>query len=67
MGTIIYKPHCGKCGAIINQEIAYIRYDGGFIETEPYKCTYCGEIFETIEIPMPKEWNNTIRRDNTWE
>lgn len=61
MATIIYKPHCGKCGAIINQKVTYIRYDGGFIDTEPSKCAYCGEVFGTIEIPIPEEMNTMIR------
>lgn len=65
MGTIIYKPHCARCGAIINQEVTYrgvaeeiaknCLYSGSLIEIEPYRCTCCGEIFGTIEIPMPKE------------
>ena len=62
MGTILYKPHCGKCGAIIDQEVTYSKimlkdylYAGGFIDIEPYRCACCGEVFETIEIPIPKE------------
>jgi len=67
MGTIIYKPHCGKCGAIITQEITYRRvaeeiaknclYSGYFIDIEPNRCPCCGEVFGTIEIPIPKENN----------
>lgn len=64
MGAIIYKPHCSKCGAVINQEITYKivgeigkthlfgRY---LVGINPIKCARCGEVFETIEIPMPKE------------
>lgn len=65
MGTIIYKPHCARCGAIITQEVIcrkmvarvkkdYLYHDS-FNSIEPYRCVYCGEVFETIEIPMPKE------------
>ena len=65
MGTIIYKPHCGKCGAIINQKVTYRgiaeeikranSYSGCFISIEPNRCACCGEVFGTIEIPLPKE------------
>ena len=64
MGTIIYKPHCGKCGAIINQQVRYRNmkdevtknlWGGYFIDIEPNRCACCGEVFGTIEIPIPKE------------
>ena len=65
MGTIIYKPHCAKCGAIINEEVTYRKletliaknflYSGGLIEIEPNRCKSCGEWFETIEVPIPQE------------
>jgi predicted Zn-ribbon and HTH transcriptional regulator len=65
MGTIIYKPHCARCGATINEEVTYRKletritknflYSGGFIEIEPNRCENCGEMFGTIEIPIPKE------------
>ena len=64
MGEIIYKPHCSKCGAVINQEIAYrINTDESrktlflsyFSEIDPNRCPRCGEIFGTIKIIMPKE------------
>ena len=65
MGTIIYKPHCAKCGAIINEEVTYSKlemgiaknflYSGGLIEIEPNRCESCGEWFETIEVPIPQE------------
>lgn len=65
MGTIIYKPHCSKCGAIINQKVTYrkaveevaknrLYY---YIDVEPNRCACCGEVFGTIVIPMPKENN----------
>lgn len=65
MGTIIYKPHCAECGALINEEVTYRRlepliptnflYSYNFFEIEPNRCESCGEWFETIEVPMPKE------------
>lgn len=66
MGTIIYKPHCAKCGAIINEEVTYRKlkaliaekylYSGcDLFEIEPNRCESCGEWFATIEVPMPKE------------
>lgn len=63
MGIIIYKPHCGKCGAIINQKITYRKvaiakdrlYGGCFIDIKPNRCACCGEVFETIEILIPEE------------
>ena len=74
MGTIIYKPHCARCGAIINQEVTYreiaIRIDkkylyrDSFIDIEPCRCACCGEVFETIEIPMPKKSEVEDGNDN---
>lgn len=64
MGKIIYKPHCGKCGAIIDQEVTYKkdleaitknRLHSGYFTVDPYRCACCGEVFNTIEIPIPKE------------
>jgi len=65
MGTIIYKPHCAECGALINEKVTYRRlepliptkflYSGSFIEIEPNRCESCGAWFETIAVPMPKE------------
>ena len=70
MGTIIYKPHCARCGATINEEVIYRKhetriaknflYSGGFIEIEPNRCENCGEVFETIEIPIPKEGEGEV-------
>lgn len=65
MGAIIYKPHCAKCGALINDEVIYKKleplignrymYPYNFIEIEPNRCESCGEWFEGIEVPLPKE------------
>lgn len=56
MGIIIYKPHCSKCGAIIDQ-VTYRKITelGNFIDIEPSRCPRCREVFETIEIPIPEE------------
>jgi hypothetical protein len=66
MGTIIYKPHCAKCGALINDEVGYhkritIEHNmGNYLNREPYdiqpnRCKVCGEYFSTIEIRHPTE------------
>jgi DNA-directed RNA polymerase subunit RPC12/RpoP len=65
MTKIEYKPHCGKCGALIDEEVTYrdvviedksIRdysYLSGVV-IEPYRCSHCGEMFDRIEIRIPK-------------
>lgn len=62
MGAIIYKPHCGKCGAIINQQVRYRNMKIevtknllSYIDIKPNRCACCGEVFHTMEISMPKE------------
>lgn len=69
MGTIEYKPHCGKCGALIKEEITYqdiiverpaisdYSYNAG-VEICPYRCKNCGEIFDRIEIKPPRKMEN---------
>ena len=65
MTKIEYKPHCGKCGALIYEEVAYrdVIIEGraisdysysNDIEISPYRCNNCGAIFNQIEIKMPK-------------
>lgn len=66
MTKIEYKPHCGKCGALINEEVTYrdviiegksisdYSYSNG-IEISPYRCNNCGEPFNLIEIKMPEK------------
>lgn len=66
MGTIIYKPYCGKCGALIDEEVTYrdviiegraisdYSYSNG-IEISPYRCNSCGEMFNRIEVKTPKK------------
>jgi DNA-directed RNA polymerase subunit RPC12/RpoP len=66
MATIEYKPHCGKCGALIDEEVTYrdVVIEGKSIRDysylsgaviEPYRCSCCGEIFNQIEIRIPKK------------
>lgn len=65
MTKIEYKPHCGKCGALIDEEVTYrnIVIEGKSIRDysylsgiviEPYRCSYCGEMFDRIEVKIPK-------------
>lgn len=63
MGTIVYKPHCSKCGAVINEQISYRNMVFGptsnnllaqqWTDVFPTKCKYCNQPFNAIEIPMP--------------
>lgn len=65
MGTILYKPHCAKCGALIEGDIMYrgliervvshSSYQNSLVMVYPDKCKCCGEPFNSIEIPLPKE------------
>ena len=67
MSKIIYKPHCEKCGAIIEQKIQYKRIvpeDNIDIprvhylisyEFYPYRCENCGATFDSAEIRLPEE------------
>lgn len=65
---IVYKPHCGNCGSLIDMEVAY-RYVyekdtetmlANMVCTEVYpdRCDNCGATFNTIEIQMPKQLND---------
>ena len=65
MTKIEYKPHCGKCGALIDEEVTYrnVVIEGKSIRDysylsdaviEPYRCSYCGEMFDRIEVKIPK-------------
>ncbi len=63
--NIIYKPHCGKCGALIDEDVSFrkIHMDSKNFkilhfesaEVYPYVCKECGTIFECIEIKEPKQ------------
>lgn len=64
MGTIIYKPHCAKCGALIADEVSYLRtinelmencLSRAFCSIQPNRCKVCGEYFSVIEIKPPVE------------
>ena len=58
--NIVYKPHCGKCGALIDEDVSFRKiimesdpfaYETG--EVYPNVCQKCGAIFECIEIKPP--------------
>ena len=65
MTKIEYKPHCAKCGTLINAEVTYgkiIHRNRNLmlrllddIEINPRRCNNCGEIFDGITIRPPKE------------
>lgn len=57
MGKIIYKPHCSVCGVLIKDEVNYEEHTKGNAASIilPYKCPKCGEIFDCIEVTMPKQ------------
>ncbi len=66
MTKIVYKPHCAKCGALIDEEVSYrnIITEGRAISDysyprdiviDPYRCNWCGEMFNQIEVKMPKK------------
>ena len=67
MATILYKPHCAKCGALIEGNITYKGviervhdselYRESLIMINPDKCKCCGEVFTDFEIPLPRELN----------
>lgn len=75
---IVYKPHCGSCGALIDDDIAYqdiyerptesqlaIR---AYTEIQPYICPTCGTPFNLIEITPPKKLHDVfLGEDNEWE
>ena len=65
---IIYKPHCSKCGSLIDTseyEITYQDIYGRFTEMMlaskvgvnicPDRCAQCGALFDCIEVPIPKQ------------
>lgn len=63
MARIIYKPHCSKCGAVINDEVMYETitlpldkynpFNYEYTNIYPTKCKTCGEYFDCIEIIPP--------------
>ena len=68
--SIIYKPHCGKCGALIEDNIMYKGvtecietanlYKETGISIHPDRCKCCGNSFNVIEIPLPKQLPDKI-------
>ena len=68
MTKIVYLPHCARCGALIKEEVIY---SDEVIKDEtlsklylrknrnisPYSCKNCGEIFDVIEIKVPRMEN----------
>jgi len=67
MSKIIYKPHCEKCGAVINQKIQYKRielegnidiprvHDLIYYEFYPHRCEHCATVFDSAELQPPEE------------
>ena len=67
MSKIVYKPHCDKCGALIEQEIRFKKtvlelpnriyhlYASEYYTFDPYQCKNCGAIFDSAEVQIPKE------------
>jgi predicted Zn-ribbon and HTH transcriptional regulator len=67
MTKIVYTPHCARCGALINEEVAYYEdkvnnsYSNlylNYLQITPYSCKNCGEIFDRIEIKIPRRIEN---------
>ena len=67
MSKIVYKPHCERCGALIEQKIQFKRnmikldnlipplYASENCEINPYLCEICGAVFDSIEVRLPEE------------
>lgn len=67
MSKIIYKPHCEKCGTLLDQKVQYTRHafevnndiprvhDTTYYEFRPYRCKNCGATFDSAEIQPPEE------------
>ena len=76
MDKIIYKPHCGKCGCIIDTSEYNISYQNIYEKPtkkipvpirvgtiiNPDRCVHCGALFEAIEISMPKQLQDTFTK-----
>jgi hypothetical protein len=65
---IVYKPHCGKCMFPIDTSEYEITYQDIYdrpaemmlarkvgANIYPDRCAHCGALFDSIEIPMPKQ------------
>lgn len=69
--TIIYKPHCGECGHLIDTKVEYqdvytsptevmlSKRVGSYIY--PNKCAFCGASFKSIQIDPPKRLSNVYQ------
>ena len=65
MSKIIYKPHCEKCGSLIDQKVQFrrtevnignrLRYRSADYTFNPYQCKNCGAIFDSAEFQPPEE------------
>lgn len=66
MTSIVYKPHCAKCGALIEEDVKFKEtiiertaankffYPDKIYDIFPCRCENCGEPFEAIEIKQPE-------------
>lgn len=66
--TIVYLPHCAKCGALIEEKPRYsisenkvVTNDGEtlgilstFVQIEPERCKVCDAYFTRIEMEPPE-------------
>lgn len=79
MSSIVYKPHCDNCGAVIDCRVSYeelcIPSHGDKLlkplyEIQPWRCPRCDTSFEAIEIPSPesliKDDGVLIEDDSFW-
>lgn len=70
---IVYKPHCGNCGCLIDTSEYRVAFRDIYnrttetmlaekVSTEIYpdRCDNCGAPFNTIEIPMPEKLNDVL-------
>ena len=65
MESIVYKPHCGKCGKLIDPNKYEVGYQntyfpvrgvlGKYADISPCSCPHCGTLFDSIAIPQPKK------------
>jgi predicted Zn-ribbon and HTH transcriptional regulator len=65
MARIVYKPHCSKCGAVINDDVVYETitlpldedslFNHEYTNIYPARCKTCGEYFDCIEITPPMD------------
>ncbi len=63
MASIIYKPHCSKCGSLIEEDIKYqellTESQDGFYSSRyffvPGICPNCGEVFKDLKVMLPEK------------